>query len=288
MGDITDDEVFQPIEIIPGRLTFCPQQAPPSSTEDHFYYTVDTDPTFRYRWEGKSLGPPTLSQVHRFYHLTFDILANHPEPVTLYCYDNAYRFTMAISLLCTFQMLYLHRTPDQSFEPFRSLAPCLIPFTGGCGTGSTHSISVLTCLRAFQKAITLNWYSTDNFDPDSYDFYSCPGQGDMNWIVPNKLIAFATPYMARKLGDGSRVNHPCDFIKPFKEMRVTRIVRLNDRLYDERIFARAGFQFAELPFPDGAVPSTKIIDEFMRLFGHPGVIAVHCQAGLGRTYAFAF
>jgi cell division cycle 14 len=285
MGEITDDEVFQAIEIIPGRLNFCPEQDPPTSTEEHFYYTVDTDLTFRYRWDGKSLGPPTLSQIHKFYQMTFDILANHPEPVTLYCYDNAYRFTTAVSLLCTFQMLYLHRTPDESFKPFDCLAPCLIPFTG-CGGPSNHSLSLLTCLRAFRKALDLNWYSPETFDVDWCDYYSCSGHGDMNWLIPNKLIGFATPHMARKLADGTVVNHPTDLIKPFKEMRVTRIVRLNDRLYDERVFIRAGFQHCDIPYPDGAIPSAKVVEEFLRVFGHVGVIALHCQAGLGRTYVF--
>jgi hypothetical protein len=170
MATITPSDVFQPIEIIEGRLNFCPQETEPSSTEDHCYYTIDHDPAFRYKWICKSTGPPTLSQIHRFYRITCEILKTHSEQITFYCFDNAYRFTSAVSLLCTFQMLHLHRSAEESFKPFVTLAPCLIPFVGGWDNIATHPLSVLAMLKGFEKALSLNWYIPDQFNAEGWDY----------------------------------------------------------------------------------------------------------------------
>jgi hypothetical protein len=49
----------------------------------------------------------------------------------------------------------------------------------------------------------------------------------MNWIVPNKIIAFSSP--TTKKSDGLP---PGDFIETFKKFNVTAVIRLNESLYD--------------------------------------------------------
>jgi cell division cycle 14 len=185
-------------------------------------------------------------------------------------------------------MLHLQRTAEDSFKPFHALAPCLIPFVGGFDNISTHPLSVRAMLQGFEKALSLNWYMPNSFNAEGWDYYAHPANGDMNWLIPNKLVGFASPHSVRKLPDGGYSCLPSDLVRPFKEMGVTRIVRLNEKKYDERVFLRAGFEHEDLPFADGGLPSPKIIDEFLKLIARGGVTAVHCQAGLGRTYVLTF
>jgi hypothetical protein len=75
-----------------------------------------------------------------------------------------------------------------------------------------------------------------------------------------------------------------DYLDVFKDKNVSTIIRLNSTQYSAAVFKRAGFQHFDLPFEDCGVPSDRIVDKFLRIAEEaPGVVAVHCLAGLGRT-----
>ncbi len=42
-------------------------------------------------------------------------------------------------------------------------------------------------------AIVLGWYNYDKFDVQEYQNYEKVENGDINWILPGKLIAFSGP-----------------------------------------------------------------------------------------------
>eukprot|EP00959_Pyramimonas_sp_CCMP1952_P275529 5759352-Pyramimonas_sp.AAC.1 len=55
-------------------------------------------------------------------------------------------------------------------------------------------------------------------------------------------------------------------------------------MYEKRRFTDGGFRHQELYFPDGSCPSEAILKTFIELAeAEPGVVCVHCKAGLGRT-----
>ena len=57
--------------------------------------------------------------------------------------------------------------------------------------------------------------------------------------------------------------------------------------YDKRDFTEAGFSHYDLYFPDGTTPPSSILQTFLSIAEtEPGAIAVHCNAGLGRTGSF--
>ncbi|KAJ3314777.1 Dual specificity protein phosphatase cdc14a [Blyttiomyces sp. JEL0837] len=87
---------------------------------------------------------------------------------------------------------------------------------------------------------------------------------------------------------GKRTYYPAcridDLIRLLKEKGVTTVVRLNNKIYDRKKFVDAGLEHVELYFPDGTTPPDGILKRFLELCeSRPGVIAVHCKAGLGRT-----
>ena len=62
------------------------------------------------------------------------------------------------------------------------------------------------------------------------------------------------------------------------------VVRLNNKTYDEQKFIKAGIQHRDIMFKDGSCPDEAIIQKFLDACeSTPGVIGVHCKAGLGRT-----
>lgn len=80
--------------------------------------------------------------------------------------------------------------------------------------------------------------------------------GDFNWIVPGKFLAFSGPssvFTAVETGfnffdfpayfSGQKVFTPEDYIPLFKKMGITTIVRLNKKEYDRSSFVQEGSYF---------------------------------------------
>ena len=108
--------------------------------------------------------------------------------------------------------------------------------------------------------------------------------GDLNWIVPHKFIAFSGPQSAQYDADHNRTFTPEDYAPIFKKMGVTTVVRLNKEQYDRNRFLKRGIKHHDLYFLDGSVPKDDIIRKFLDMAeGSSGAMAIHCKAGLGRT-----
>lgn len=285
--DITDEDVFQRIEIIPNRLFFCPSEKPPANTAECFYFTIDFDSFYEYHTLICEYGPPSLLQVHRFYKHVCDLLKEHTEEIQFFCFDDAYRFTTAVCYICTFKMLYEGASADTSFAPFKHLEPCFMEFGDASTLPTTHRLSVPWYLRGFAKGMAQNWYSPAKFDDETWELISRSESGDMNWIIPGKLLAFASPWTRRELPGGFKVCIVSDVVKTFKKLGISHVVRLNERLYDEKDFRKAGFRHTDLNFPDGSVPPVRIRTSWLNIIDGKDVVALHCKAGLGRTGTLA-
>ena len=74
------------------------------------------------------------------------------------------------------------------------------------------------------------WYKFLEFDPKEYEYYEKVENGDMNWIIPGKFIAFMGPVDKKYNGRG---NAPEDYIQVFKHFGVTHVIRLNEPKYDK-------------------------------------------------------
>ena len=80
---------------------------------------------------------------------------------------------------------------------------------------------------------------------------------DLSWIVPDEVIAFSSPqdplYCRGRSGYTNRVRSE-DLIDDFKHCNVKGIVRLNDKLYDAKVYERQQIKVHEMEFPDGSCP----------------------------------
>eukprot|EP00435_Cladocopium_sp_Y103_P067679 s137_g30.t1 len=108
--------------------------------------------------------------------------------------------------------------------------------------------------------------------------------GDMNWIIPDKFLAFAGPSPTSTDADGFPAFTPEDYVPIFRDAGIGLVVRLNKKQYDRRRFADHGLKHVDLYFLDGSCPDKEIISKFLHIVeNEPSAVAVHCKAGLGRT-----
>jgi cell division cycle 14 len=105
-------------------------------------------------------------------------------------------------------------------------------------------------LKGLERAISLGWYNFNKFDYKQYEFNHKLENGDMNWIIPNKILALSSPTERRSEGLPASF-----FIDKFESMSIKAIIRLNESLYDEREFRKVGISVYDHEFLDGSCPS---------------------------------
>jgi cell division cycle 14 len=49
------------------------------------------------------------------------------------------------------------------------------------------------CLKGLELAIFYKWYEAPSFDVVAYQHYERVENGDLNWIVPGRFLAFSGP-----------------------------------------------------------------------------------------------
>ena len=174
-------------------------------------------------------------------------------------------------------MLVLNKSAEESWAPFEPL-PRFLPFRDASSEGGSFDLTILDCLKALQRAKNLNGYNLNSFNTEEYDYYNEPQNGGFNWIIPSKFLAFANPSKPRSLG--LTVDQ---FIEVFKDLQITAIIRLNSATYNPSKFIDSGLNHYDLYYHDGSVPDESLIDAFFNISEKEGPIAIHCQAGLGRT-----
>lgn len=87
-----------------------------------------------------------------------------------------------------------------------------------------------------------------------YEHYEKVENGDLNWIIPGKFLAFMGP-VDRVPGEDRHYGHAANsYVNIFKHLKISKVVRLNDPKYDCRAFTDKGIEHEDLIFVDGSVP----------------------------------
>lgn len=273
----------QNIKIIPNKVLFSILKSSPRNTRDTFYFSVESDPAFQYRPFFEDFGPPSIAQLYSFARLVDNLLDSHSETLHFYTSPEPKSRANSCLYIAFFRMIHLNTTPESAFSPIKPIAGTLRAFRDASTLPILYDLTVLDCLRGIHRAIHLHWFDYSDFDPVLWEKMEKIENGDMNWIIPGKLLALASPYSPKAIPSGSKVATAQEVMPVLKQLGITHVVRLNKQFYDSSVFRDAGFHFTELYFPDGAVPNKLVLDSFMRII-ETEVVAIHCKAGLGRTY----
>jgi len=273
-------------EIIQDRLYFATLRTEPAQTNQCHFFSVDSE--LGYEPFFADFGPLSLGSLFRFSQILADKL-NNPDlaakKIVFYTSHDAHKRANGAVLIGGYSVIYLGKTAEEAFTPFREVYPPFVPFRDAAMGICTFNLTVQDCLHAIHKAHILKWLDFDTFDLNQYEYYEQVDQGDLNEIVPGKFIAFSGPAMKHlEAYDGSITFGPEDYVPIFKKFGVSAVIRLNKKVYDKKAFIDDGIKHYDLYFVDGGTPSEAIVRRFCEICEtEPGCISVHCKAGLGRT-----
>jgi cell division cycle 14 len=173
----------------------------------------------------------------------------------------------------------------------------LIPYRDVSLGIQNFNLHVHDCWKGLIKAKELGWvdFGPGGFDLEDYMHLDSPLNADLHELVPGKFLAMRGPrdnpagaMWEDTLRDDGTFSHrdfsPTHYAEILQQFDVSAVVRLNAPQYDCHPFAVAGIALADLWFEDCTEPPVDIVAKFLSVAeALPGAIAVHCQAGLGRT-----
>lgn len=283
---------------------FCEQVADDPKSP-FIFWSMHDSPSLNYEPFSLDFGPFNLATTHQFFSklkiwLDTQALRNPDKYIVVVLDEKDTKKKLNATLLVAAAAMVLLNLTDQEViqrlgffmmykgKPgevkkelvFREIKK----FTDVSGHHSVMALTLEDCIRAFYAAIQLKFYDYYEFDQAEYLFYETVMSGDLNWIVPGKLMAFAGPSDKPHHNNRYHKHPPRFYFQYFKDHNVTSIVRLNDREYDSSGFIDQGFEHFDLIFPDGYPPTSTIAAKFIKIVDEAkGAVAVHCYAGIGRT-----
>ncbi|XP_014203666.1 dual specificity protein phosphatase CDC14B isoform X2 [Copidosoma floridanum] len=277
-----------PAEIIKDRFYFVTVTSPEKvkNTLNTHYFSIDNELVYENFYA--DFGPLNLAMVYRYCLKIFKKLKTvaSKKKIVHYTTINPEKRVNAAFLVGCYSIIYLKKTADEAYKSLTASPNCppFEMFRDASIRKPFYEISLKDCLSAIFKCHELGFFNFDDFNLTEYEYFERVENGDLNWIVPGKFIAFCGPHSKNEYDNGYILHAPESYFKYFKRYNVTTIVRLNKERYDAASFIDAGFDHKDLFFVDGSPPTCAIYRQFLRISeSTKGAVAVHCKAGLGRT-----
>ncbi|KAM4721343.1 dual specificity protein phosphatase CDC14A isoform 1-T1 [Rhinophrynus dorsalis] len=281
-----NQELISASEIIKDRLYFATLRNKPKSTTNTHYFCTDEE--FVYENFYADFGPLNLALLFRYcckLNKKLKSFSLSRKKIVHYTSFDQRKRANAGFLIGAYAVIYLKKTPEEVYRALLSGSnPSYLPFRDASFGSCTYNLTILDCLQGIRKALHLGFFNFESFDVDEYEHYERVENGDFNWIVPGKFLAFSGPHPKSKIENGYPLHSPEAYFPYFRKHNITAVIRLNKKIYDAKRFTDAGFDHYDLFFVDGSTPSDGIVRRFLNLCeSTDGAIAVHCKAGLGRT-----
>jgi atypical dual specificity phosphatase len=109
------------------------------------------------------------------------------------------------------------------------------------------------------------------------------------WVIPEILAGMPVPYLdpQRRMNRGGALDACPDELPDLYSAGIRAVVSLLNNPSDAAIYESARFAFLCLPIPDGHAPTMEQATKFMQFMiaqrSNQRAVAVHCEAGIGRT-----
>ncbi|XP_028313462.1 dual specificity protein phosphatase CDC14B isoform X2 [Gouania willdenowi] len=280
-----DDVSTRCIEFINDQLYFAILQQKIKSNPERHCFCIDEELAYENFYA--DFGPLNLAMFYRFScKLTKKLksITISRKKIIFYTCGDQKKQANAAYLIGSYAVMHLNMLPEVAYSLLVSRNSSYIPFRDASFGTCMFNLNILDCLQAVDKALQYGWLDFSNFDVEEYEHYERAENGDLNWIIPGKFLAFSGPHPKSKIENGYPLHAPEAYTAYFRKHNITTIIRLNKKMYDARRFTEAGFDHYDLFFVDGSTPSDAILRKFISICeSAEGAIAVHCKAGLGRT-----
>jgi cell division cycle 14 len=239
----------------------------------HFFHV---DGIIRYFPFCDDFGPFNLASIFRFLEILDAKLVGMPDKtIVLCCRTDRKAITNAGFLMGAYLLLELGYDADSPLMPLSNVSPSpYLDFRDATYGPVTFGLSIRDAWRGLAKAHSLGWFdagSNDAFDLEEYEHYENPGNGDLHWLVPNKILAFKGPThdipAGRTWFDSKdvRMFSPEFYVESFLDMGVACVVRLNEAQYDRQAFVQRGLEHVDLFLNDCTVPPPSIVLRFLEI-----------------------
>lgn len=281
-----ENEVISACELIKDRLYFATLKSKPKSTAHTHYFSIDEELLYENFYA--DFGPLNLAHIYRYsckVNKKLKSVSLSKKKIVHYTSMDTRKRVNAAFLAGAYQVLYLKKTPEEAYRPLISGGgPQYLPFRDASFGHCTYNLTLLDCLHGLQKAIQHNFLDFSTFDVEEYEYYERVENGDFNWVLPGKFLAFSGPHPKSKIENGYPLHSPEAYFPYFRKHNIQTVIRLNKKIYPANRFTDAGFSHYDLFFTDGSCPPQHILKRFLEIVeSMNGAAAVHCKAGLGRT-----
>ncbi|KAJ1355483.1 hypothetical protein KIN20_012918 [Parelaphostrongylus tenuis] len=273
------------VELLPKQLYFASFTVPPRKSDPNVRY-IDLDSRVHYEPFYGDFGPLNLSVLYRCTRYLHGLNeAQRKRKIVAYTNSDERNRVNGAYIMGSYLIIYHGVSADAAYLRLEAAQPPkFIGFRDAALGEPTYLLHLHDVLRAVEKALHLKWFDVTSFDAEEYELYERVENGDMNWIIPGKILSFCGPHNECRIENGYPYHSPETYFDYFRATNITTIVRLNVRMYDAKKFTDAGFDHVDLFFIDGSTPSEKIVEKFISVVDNAkGGVAVHCKAGLGRT-----
>ena len=260
------------------------------------YFSVDG--VLKYQPFHDDFGPMSLGSIADFCTMVDDQLQKFPGiPIAMKTQEEKKTFTNAVFLIGSYLIMKLGIDPIQVEASLDVLVQRAIAFRDISPGPQKFELHIRDCWGGLHRARELRWvdFSPGGFDRDAYEHYASPLNGGMHELVPGKFLAMLGP---KALPEGQywkdirdldgrflrRDFSPAFYGDALRERGVRAVIRLNAAEYAADAFAPHGPALADLPYGVCTPPPADVVGKFLAVAeGVPGLLAVHCRSGLGRT-----
>ncbi|XP_069817824.1 dual specificity protein phosphatase CDC14B isoform X2 [Dendropsophus ebraccatus] len=267
------------------RLYFAILCSKPKTTPSTHYFSIDDELLYENFYA--DFGPLNLAMLYKYcckLNKKMKSFSLTKKKIVHYTSSDPKKQANAAFLIGSYAIIHLKKLPEEMHRLLQMGNVTYLPFRDASfGTSSFH-LTLLDCFHAVHKALQYEFFDFRTFDLEEYQHYERAENGDFNWIIPKKFLAFSGPHQKSKMENGYPHHAPEAYFPYFREHNLTTIIRLNKKMYEAKRFTDAGFEHHDLFFVDGSTPSDPIVKKFLNICENAeGAIAVHCKAGLGRT-----
>ena len=177
------------------KLYWVSDSKPPQNYKNAFFFNIDKDLT--YFPFNKDFGPLNLAMVHRFSRELARLLrdVNYKESRVFHycCSDKPDKIVNGAFLMGCFMVTILKMSAEAAHARFKDYLPLFKHYRDASKGDCNYNCTLLQCLQGLEYAISYGWYDFKSFNVKEYEKYERVENGDLNWIIPKKFMAFMGP-----------------------------------------------------------------------------------------------